>query len=209
MTGTSYEIAKSVKQTPEISRLTYMGNIRYNRYLCLAEIGRALDKINAEENKNYRLAIYSVEKDQEILSAFNGIASVELCGFVSGEEFDNIFHSSQMFIHTEAFDEVNINLTKRSVSTKIADCLGSGIPVFAYAPENIASMQHLIKNDAAVTVTDSSQLYEKLRQTLRDSSLRNHIAENGLKTAEQYHSSDRQSQKVKTTMQNITQKSVN
>ena len=203
MTGTNYEIAKDVKKTPVIDRLTYMGNIRYNRYLCLCEIGRALDRFNEEEGTDCTLEIYSVEKDKEILSSFQNIKSIKFCGFVGGEEFDKVFFNSQMFIHTEAFDDVNVNLTKRSVSTKIADCLGSGIPVFAYAPENIASMGHLMRNDAAICATKAEELYEKLSFALKNPDERNRVAENALAAAKRFHIAQKQSEILKVLIEEV------
>lgn len=197
MTGSSYSIAESTKSLSELKKLTYMGNLRYNRYLCLAEIGKALDKINEVEKKDYKLEIYSIEKDVQILSSFDGIKSIKLCGFVSGKEFDKVFDSSEMFIHAEAFDDININLTKRSISTKIADCLGSGIPVFAYGPDCLASINYLKKVESAIIVTDPSQLYQKLYQALNDKELRDEVAKNGLEAAVHYHSSVTQSQRLK------------
>lgn len=203
MTGSNYPIADKIMETPQIEKLTYMGNIRYNRYLCLADIGRVLDEINKDENKQYCLEIYSIEKEPEILASFAGIDSIKFSGFVSGREFDNVFHSAELFIHTEAFDEFNIDLTKRSVSTKIADCLGSGVPLFAYGPDCIASMHHLISTHSAVIATKPEQLKEILKQCLDNVNIRNTVAENGICTARKFHSAEKQSEKLIDVLKNV------
>jgi hypothetical protein len=90
MTGSKYPINNTVKKPVEISTLTYMGNIRVNRYLSLKKIGLALDDINREFNKDYKLHIYTVEKDSDILNEFKNIKSIVLCGFVSGIEYEKV-----------------------------------------------------------------------------------------------------------------------
>lgn len=197
MTGSSYSIAEMPKSLDKLKTLTYMGNLRYNRYLSLREIGKTLDEINENEKTDYMLEIYSMEQDIKILSSFDGIKSVSFRGFVSGEAFDKVFHSAEMFIHTESFDDESVDLTKRSISTKISDCLGSGIPVFAYGPDSLAAMSYLKRINGAIIATAPSQLYQKLYRALVDRNLRDEVAENGLAAAVRYHSADTQSQMLK------------
>ncbi len=197
MTGSGYEVAEapSVVLNPKV--LNYMGNINYNRFLPLAVIGRTLDELNEEHNENYRLDIYTVENDEKILANFDGIKSIKLCGFVTGPEFVELFKKSQILVHTESFDEYNIELTKNSISTKIADCLASGIPLFAYGPECLASMGHLIRNDCAVVATDKAQLKEVLYALFNDVELRKQKAQKGLEVAKECHCAKTQSEKLK------------
>lgn len=197
MTGSGYEIesAPSVVKNPKV--LNYMGNINYNRFLSLAEIGKALDELNEEHNENYRLDIYTIEKDEKILASFNEIKSIRLCGFVGGSEFVELFKQSQILVHTESFDEYYVEFTKNSISTKIADCLASGIPLFAYGPEQLASMGHLIRNDCAVVATEKAQLKDTLYRVFNDAELREEKALKGLDVAKRCHSAKTQSEKLK------------
>lgn len=190
MTGTNYSIADRVSVNEHPSVLTYMGNIRCGRFRSLAEIGKALDELNFANGTNYRLEIYSSEKNVTILSNFDGIRSIHFKGFVGGEEFERIFHSSELLLHTEAFDEDSIDLVKHSVSTKIADSLASGIPLFAYGPESVSSMKHLIRNNCAVVSTSREMLKQDLLRCFKDCELRKDVALNGLKCAHKYHDSD-------------------
>ena len=195
MTGSGYELSSAPSVTPDPKVLNYMGNINYNRFLSLADIGRALDELNDEYNEDYRLNIYTVEDDEKILADLECIKSVNLCGFVTGSEFESLFKNSHVLVHTESFDEFYVKLTKNSVSTKIADCLASGIPLFAYGPEDIASMGHLIRNDCAVIVTDKAQLKNTLYNLLKDVDLRREKAQKGLEVAKRCHCAKIQSEK--------------
>lgn len=187
MTGCNYPIAKDIAIREDPTSLTYMGNIRCNRFTSLSEIGRALDEINKEENTNFSLRIYTGEKDEEILSVFRGVDSIKLCGFVSGEAFDKAFYESEVLLHVEAFDEQSIDWVRHSVSTKIADSLGSGICMFAYAPNEVSSMRHLLRNDCAFAIDDPKALKDGLKELFYNAEKRNQIAKQGLLTARKYH----------------------
>jgi hypothetical protein len=187
MTGSNYDVSSETRVKENISSLRYMGNIRCRRYNSLAEIGRALDEINRETGASYTLEIFTGEKNTEILGKFDGISSIKLCGYISGNEFDRTFFDSSMLLHTEAFDEDSIDLVKNSVSTKIADSLGSGIPFFAYGPDKVASMKHLIDNDCAIIVTDKEQLKSTLKKSFTDREYVIERAKKGLEIALIHH----------------------
>lgn len=193
MTGSNYPIGSDVCVCDSPKTITYMGNIRCNRFYSLAEIGRALDEINTENGTDYRLDIYSGEKDASILAHFEGINSINFCGFVGGEDFDRVFHAAELLLHTESFDEASIDSVKHSVSTKIADTMGSGIPMIAYGPDCVSSMKHLIRNDCAVCITSREELKAKLLNAFEDTEELKRVATNGLKAADIFHNSEKTS----------------
>lgn len=187
MTGAAITPAVAVKTTETPENICYFGNIRCNRYMVLAEIGRALDDINGRCGTNCCLKIYSAEKNPEILEAFQGIQSVKMCGFVIGEAFEKAFREADLLVHAEAFDEESMDFTQRSVSTKIADSLASGIPLVAYGPKDISSMAHLLRNHCAITALTQKELPNALQRALFDPDERRRVAENALGTAANYH----------------------
>ncbi len=191
MTGSSFPISEAPVQITEITELTYMGNIRCNRYVSLCDIGDALDEINQCYNKTITLNIYSNEKDPLILEELSKRKSIKMKGFVIGEAFNQVFSSAQCFLHVEAFDEKNVDLVKNSISTKIADCLSSGKLLVAYGPSNIASMKHVTINNAAFVINRKSDLKQKLLQFFSMSEMEKLIiVKNALSTANKCHSSD-------------------
>lgn len=196
MTGTSYKIDDKLRVSETPMAITYMGNIRCNRHASLIEIGEVLKKLNEEINSDFTLNVYTNERNQEILNTFSGIDTIKLCGHVTGEEFDSVFHSADILLHTEAFDEQSIDLVKNSVSTKIADSLASGIPLLAYGPKQVASMKHLIDNNCAVIATSKEELYTALKRVFFDSEYKKEIVKNALKTAKEFHDSEKGSFKL-------------
>ena len=187
MTGATVAGAETGKSCEKPRNICYFGNIRCNRYTTLAQIGRTLDEINRAYGENYLLKIYTAEKDPQILRELDGIQSAELCGFVSGEAFAQAFGAADLLVHTEAFDEASMDFTQHSVSTKIADSLACGIPVFAYGPAQLSSMAHLLRHECAVCAVSPEQLRDRLEQALRDETVRQRVVERALAAAAEYH----------------------
>jgi hypothetical protein len=133
--------------------MSYFGNLTFNRYLNIAEIGRTLDSINKRTGQDVELRVYSRNDNKTVRAEFSGISSLKMMGYLAGDEYSRAFFDSDVLIHTEAFDETCMNRVRYSVSTKIADSLASGIMLFAYGPKGIASMDHLEDNGSAWIVT--------------------------------------------------------
>ena len=187
MTG-SQKIATDIRETAQpLNTLSYFGNIRINRYLSLADIGRVLDRINESHGTDYKLKIYTGEKDPMFLSVFDNISSVELNGFLSGEAFETAMRGAQVLLHVEAFDEASVDRVRHSVSTKIADALSGGIPLFAYGPEDVSSIRHLKRHQCAVVANSAEELKQRLIELFRDTSFGKSYVINALKTAKRYH----------------------
>lgn len=197
MTGSDFEVENDIKIKSNPTSLSYFGNIRCNRNISLAEVGRALDEINQQEHTEYKLKIYTSEKDSNILSVLDGIESVQMCEFVIGDEFRKAFKSADVLLHVEAFDEESMDLVKNSISTKIADCLGSGIPFVAYGPEGVASIKHLLRCECALIATKREDLKKSILVALKDREKIVRVVEKANKTAIKYHGKKQQSLKLK------------
>ena len=207
MTGSNTQIYEKVKSNKSRKVITYMGNIGYNRFLSLKDIGLAIDKFNSNYNTDIKLDIYTPTTNPDILSHFDGINSINLKGFVTGEEFIKTFNSAKLLLHTESFDKTNIELVKNSVSTKIADSLASGICLLAYGPREVASMRHLIDNDCALIATNKDELEQMLYDAYFNDEKVYKCVENALIAAKKYHSQKTNSEIVYKIMENINETS--
>ena len=196
MTGTNFKVAEHVYVRPEVRNICYFGKLSLNRYQSIANICRTIDAINAASYSNYTVDIYSDKPDETIRRAFAGIQSAVFHDFVSGNEFQTAFFSSDVLIHVEAFDASSIDRVKHSVSTKIADTLASGIPMLAYGPECVASIGHLVRNKCAFVATSEIELKQTLKILLNDTEVRKATAMRAIVTAERYHHPVKVSQKL-------------
>lgn len=182
---TKYKILSSSNVNLKFS---YIGNLSYGRGDNLLEIGKALDKFNSKYNMNHKLLLYA--KVTDIFSnKCKQIKSIVLKGFIPGEKVAYAILDSDVLIHTESFLNENIQNTLYSVSTKIADSVASKRCILAYGPSEIASMQHLINNDCAYTITSKEQLYTKISALLLDVGLINEYAHKTERVYNMYHNS--------------------
>ena len=187
MTGTGRPIAASVMSAKGAQSLLYAGNIRTGRNQSLAEVGKVLEQINAAHGTSFTLEIYTGEKDRRILSVFDGIPAIHINAFLTGADFEEIYRAANLHLHVESFCARETERVKFSVSTKIADCLGSGCCMVAYAPAEVASMQYLMEHQCALTATSQSQLRTALESAFFDPDAADRTAENGLRAAHAFH----------------------
>lgn len=195
MTGSSFKADSAskyyIEEKHDKNAFVYLGNIRCNRYKSLIEIGQALETINNKKNSGYKLKIYTSEKDEKILSQLKSVSTIELCGYVSGDEFLQTLCSAEVLVHTESFDESMIDVVKHSISTKIADSLASGRKFFAYGPQNIASINYLKNNEIAYVATSENELKDVLYRCLTESG--EQIIDRAKTFARIHHDSERNS----------------
>lgn len=187
MTGTNFSVKSSVSVNDSVERIRYFGKISLNRYVSLLEICKCLDEINEKSGTHYKVDIFCDDPGEEVKNAFGGVKSADFHGFVTGEEFKKEFFCSDALIFVEAFDEESIDRVKNSISTKIADSLSSGIPIFAYGPANISAIKHLVDNECAAVCSEKSRLNDALGRFLSDKSFRNDISQKAIKTAKKFH----------------------
>lgn len=189
MTGSSMT-AGAVKAPGEPAvHLAYFGNLRSERYRALIQIGETLDSMGRERGCRYYLDVYSFERNPKILEQLCKPDSVVFHGFVRGKEFAEAFYASDLLVHVESFDGEMIDKVRHSVSTKIADCLASGIPLLAYGPAGHASIEHLRRNDCAFVCTDPAALRETMETAMNDSGAREEKAGKAKAVAARYHDS--------------------
>ena len=196
MTGTNYSVAEIPKVNEGAKTIRYFGKVSLNRYKSIADICRAIDKLNEKLGENFSLEIYCDDIGDEVKTEFRDIKSARFCGYISGEEFKDRFFSSDILLHIEAFDAESVDRVRHSVSTKIADSMASGIPMFAYGPDSVASIRHLLRNNAGVVATSKDELEEKIKSVFLSREVRLEAARNGIETAKKYHDSQKASAKI-------------
>lgn len=162
-------------------RISYIGNLGLDRWKSLVEIGRCLKQIGRV------LDVYSGEKTQSIISKLNYENGIKFHEGVSSSEVKKIIKSSTIIIHVESMEEINREKTRYSMSTKIAESLGSGVCLFAYGPEDVSSIEYLAENDAACIVTKKEDLHNKLQEIINNEQLRKKYINSALQLAAKRH----------------------
>ncbi len=169
--------------------IVYLGNLCFDRYKQLIDIGKVLKQYTNSKLPDH-IDVYSSEKNQKILKHMTKENGILFHGEISGNEVNKIISNSLLVIHTESFKRENINKIMYSISTKIAELLASGTCIFAYGPENIASIEYLREQDAACVVASPKMLDSSLRKIIIDNKNRTRYIKNAKKAVKKYHQLD-------------------
>ena len=176
--------------------LSYIGNLCLGRLENLMDIGKAIQTYNQMNHTQHVLRIYA-NINSAIIEQCSNIPAIDLQGLIPGNEVAKAIEKSDILIHTESFLQENISQTRYSISTKIADSLRSKRCIVAYGPECIASMEHLINNDAAFCITSKDTLNSALGTILGDGQLIDTYANKAILCAEKFHKSSVNSKQLR------------
>lgn len=172
-------------------QLVFTGNISLNRWRSLAKIADALEEINKDGLKA-QLRIYTGNVLTEKMSAaLNRGDSSVVMGSVPASEVAAIQNAADILVHVEAFDTKNKLAVRQSFSTKIVDYFAAARPVLAFGPKDVASIDHLIKNDCAIVADSHEELVKKLNAAIQNPQLLTDCAVKGYKCGQENHSIER------------------
>lgn len=191
--------SRELRPNPEASQISYIGNLGYNRYKRLIEIGKALKKYEKH------ITVYSSEKREEVVSQLTEENGIDFQGQVSSEGVLKVMENSVAVIHTESFDERTKEMVRFSVSTKIAESLMYGPCLIAYGPEGIASIDYLKENRAAYVITRPEDLESGLTEILTNRELREQIVKNARALAAKNHNAEVNPKKVRMWLEQAVQ----
>ena len=162
-------------------KLVYAGGIYLNRWKTLSMVAEAVRRLN-EDGAKIRLDIYTGnELSKKMESQLNDGTNSFVHSAVSQEELENIYHNSDIALHTESFDLKNRLAVRMSFSTKIVDCLSSGCAVMAICDKKQGGFVYLKENNAALCVSSKSEIYNTLESIANNQNIILDYAENAKK----------------------------
>lgn len=165
----NYEMVNS-SDVHEPIRMAYTGNIMLDRHKTLGKIGKALDVIN-KDSVVMTLDVYTANKLTKRMKKAFEYKGINYCGAVSSEEVTKIQNDADILLHVEGFSKKSRLAVRLSLSTKIVDYLAKGKCVLAVAPNDVASMEYLMCNDAAICVDNEKKIYETLKNILENNQI--------------------------------------
>lgn len=183
--ATDFETTDIIKSKKKI---VYAGNLGVGRHKCLIEIGKALQRIDSDFN----IDIYG-SGTQDIEECLKQAEGINFHGFVSYAKVCEEIRHSTLLVHVESFDSFSKMDTKYAFSTKLADYLKSGIPMFLYAPEDGAGASYLKENAAAFLADKASELESSLAEALFDNKKRQQVIYSALALANRNHDAKKNS----------------
>lgn len=171
----------------EPMQIVFTGNIGTNRWKSLAMIARALQTVN-RNGVRAQLRIYTSTPLTDKMKAALEIADTSfLMGSVPASEIPCIQSDADMLVHVEAFDRQNRLAVRQSFSTKLVDYFKAARPILAVGPRDVASIEHLIANDCALTAQTETELVEKLTPLIGDSDALTELARRAYDCGRAHH----------------------
>lgn len=146
--------------------ISYIGNLGYDRWENLLDIADVIEEKGFKENIEFN--VYSGEKNQTVINKLINTKGLNYKGTITSEEVKEKIAESDILLHIENFDKINIEKVKYSVSTKIPDSLASGKLLLAYGPEEVESINYLKRNNAAIVANSKSELENILKKLIKN-----------------------------------------
>lgn len=145
-------------------KISYFGNIRLGRNKSLNDIGYALGKIN----KNYILNIYSNELQEKYYKIFEKNKNIRYHGAIPYSEVQKKTLESDIVVVVEGFDKEDVDITRYSLSTKVADSLSSGANVLAYGSLECGAIEYAKETDCIAVCFKKEELEERIKKLIYD-----------------------------------------
>ena len=168
------------------------------------EVANAVKALNTDGGK-FRLDIYTANNLPKKAGGLNDGVNSFVHSPVSQEELKNIYHNSDIALHTESFDLKNRLAVRMSFSTKIVDCLSSGCAVMAVCDEKQGGFVYLKENDAALCVSSKAEIYSVLEKIKND----NKIILDYAKKAQQCCANNHNKERITTTILTDFERTIN
>lgn len=142
-------------------QFNYFGKIRHGRYKSLGLLGDALKKIDS----NFSVDVYSNEDNKRIINYLKK----HNCRFYSSLPYSRvakIMNSGSFNIIASGFSKRDIEETRYSLSTKVADSLISCGPIIAVGPNGDGAIDFLNEHECAIVLNDKFINIDLLKQKI-------------------------------------------
>lgn len=163
--------------------ITYFGNIGMGRNRSLFEIGDALRCLNPE----YKLEVYSNEKDESVCAMLRDNANIAYMGSVPYAQVQKRMAESDITVIVEGFAPEDINLSRYSLSTKAADALASGAAILTYGPLESGIVSYMQETNAAMVCSRKEELAASIRELICNQALQKQYYEQAIAVTQENH----------------------
>ena len=167
---------KTVYLTSEIERhefrpintekpfISYCGNIRLGRNSSICAVADALAKINS----TYRVHVYSNETEEMYYKQLKENQNVVFHGAVPYAEVMKIMNQSDVLLVVEGFEKKDVDITRYSLSTKVADSLAVGGAVLALGSIECGAIEYMKRIACGPVCTNIGDLDAAIRKLFSD-----------------------------------------
>lgn len=187
-------------------QLVFTGNIGTNRWKSLAMIADALEQIN-QNGVRAQFRIYtSTPLTDKMEKALQKGESSFIMGSVPAGEIPKIQEDADVLVHVEATDTKNKLAVRQSFSTKLVDYFKAARPILAVGPRDVASIDHLIRNDCALTGETVEAVQRALESVLDNPDKLNDLSIKAYVCGKNNHDATVMRRMIQTDLENLARK---
>ena len=170
LNGETCYVTSSIQRRPfrplnaDDSQICYFGNLLLGRNKSLVDIADALRTINTD----YRIHVYSNDTDRVAWGILEEHPNIEFHGSVPYSVVQERTLTSDIILVVEGFDKKDVDITRYSLSTKVADALSSGVSVLGYGSIECGAIEYLKSCGCATVCTRKEELADEIKAILND-----------------------------------------
>lgn len=179
----------------------YTGKIDRDTSCPIKDFLHALKELNNKGQKT-EFHIYA-PYEKEVYRLLGEKALPYYKGFVKNKELPEIIKKADGLLLPLDFTKKSIRYTRLSISTKTTEYMISKIPIFVYAPRQIAVTEYLEKHQAAYIVDNKDNLQNCILEFIQNKEMRKQIANNAFNRAINYHTIDQVSESLRELLTSI------
>lgn len=169
--------------------IVYAGNLLFGRELMIVNLVKDIAKVNTKElNRQLLLKIYSnTSPSEESLVVLDDKKNSCFMGCKPYKEVCEEMDKSDLVLFIESFEKKCIKSTRLSFSTKIIDCMQSTAGIIAIGPQEIASMDYIIRNNLGYIISDLTQVEDRLTYLVEHPEIIQENNKHKVEYAQAYH----------------------
>lgn len=146
-------------------RLIYAGNIGSGRWKSLTFLAAAIEKL-CRHGYKVKLDIYTATPLTLNMKKELDKQGSEMHGAISYGQLQQEQKRADILVHVEGLSLKSRTEVHQSFSTKLVDYFAMGKCIFAIGTRDVASIGHLIENNAAIVAEKKAEVYEKIKELL-------------------------------------------
>ena len=187
-------------------QLVFTGNIGTNRWKSLAIIAEALEQIN-QNGVRAQLRIYTATPlTAKMERALKKGDSSFIMGSVPASEVPKIQEEADILVHVEALDLKNRLAVRQSFSTKLVDYFKAARPILAVGPREVASIDHLIRNDCALNGETVEEVRSALESVLENRGKLDELSKKAYACGKRNHNAELMHHMLQTDLETIARR---
>lgn len=174
----------------DVKKIVFMGGLHLGRLETLIEFLKEIKNIDLFYEIEIHLYITASYRDEILNHNIKGLKLI-IHDYISPSEVENELLKYDVGLHLESFDSRFKKFTRLSISTKIPQYMGLGLPILAYSPSDVSSTKYIELNHTGVVI--NHDLEDKLKLIFDEYDF---FSNNAINVAKRNHSSELQFQQM-------------